>query len=139
VLVKGSIGTLTNQGTITGPAGVVNAAFTTIVGTTLITAVSTISALTNSGTIAGTAYGVKNESYGYIGDESNSGSISGNTGIDNDGTIGALRNTGTITGVEHGILNDGTIAVISNFGTAATIGQITNNGAIQDGMGDIVN
>ncbi len=115
----GTIGKLTNDGLITGTAGVMN----TIGGT--------LHSLANGGTIAGMALGVAN--VGTLDTLTNTGNITGGAmGVGNGGTLGSLVNVGTISG---GAVALGTFAgAIVNLQGA--IGTITNSGVIE---GNIVN
>ena len=152
---RGTIGTLTNNGTITGTStnsysyGICNNA-------------GTIGTLTNNGIITGTTsgsgYGIRNER-GTIGTLTNNGIITGTSenssgyGIyNNAGTIGTLTNNGTIartstsssgngiysySGTIEILLNNGIITGTSTssysygiYNNAGTIGTLTNNGII---------
>jgi hypothetical protein len=143
----GSIGTLSNSGTITTstisssllPTG------STEVG---VTNWGTIGTLTNSGTIS-SSLGVING--GTIDTLSNSGLISGAglDGIMNYGTIGTLNNSGVVVGGQSGILNSAGIGVLTNSGTIkgaqtgiysfGVIGTLTNTGTISGGADGIWN
>ncbi|WP_322046496.1 autotransporter domain-containing protein [Paraburkholderia sp. J67] len=101
----GTIGTLTNNGTISGTSyGLYNDSG------------STIASIVNSGLMNGTAYsGIDNE--GEIDAITNNGSIVGSLyAVYNTGTIGVLTNTLQLTG-NYGVLNLGTIGTIDNQGT----------------------
>ncbi|MBB6249714.1 hypothetical protein [Nitrospirillum iridis] len=141
---NGTLGTLVNDGQISG--GIGNGGFSTT------TIQSTIGGLTNNGHISGIASwrpapaaGVQNVN-AFIGTLVNNGTIDGsgsyvfsagftvgNRGIDNiGGTIGTLVNNGRVSG-SIGINNDimvmdtadGTVTVVS------TIGTLTNAGTIE--------
>ncbi|MGB9985408.1 MULTISPECIES: autotransporter domain-containing protein [unclassified Herbaspirillum] len=154
----GTIGAISNSGTVTGDWGVFSqgsiGSLTNNAGALFqgITAgiqnqFGTITSLLNSGTFAGgtvvssttTVAGIVNTS-GLIGTLVNSGIISGYDGIANGGTlnnnssigtIGTLNNTisGVISGVRSGINN-------SNMGT---IGLLGNAGTIHGGDSGILN
>jgi hypothetical protein len=119
---EGTVGALTNSGTISGgSSGVDNEG-------------GTISTLVNTGTIIGTTGAGVYNSYsrnnntilGTIGLLGNSGVISGGaTGIYNTDLISAITNSGTISGgTGDGILNDtgGTINIIQNFAGGQILG-----------------
>ncbi|SCK24678.1 autotransporter domain-containing protein [Vogesella sp. LIG4] len=124
----GLIDTLTNSGTLSGYNGLDNG--------------GTINTLSNSGTISTGRSGINNN--GNIGTLSNSGliSVSSGTGISNGGSIGTLTNSGTISGSSGGIYNSGAIGTLNNSGTISgssyaiyndtygSIGQISNTGVI---------
>jgi outer membrane autotransporter protein len=138
---SGSVGTLTNLGSISGVIGLVNDAG------------NTISQVNNSisngfiGTIHGEATGIQNA--GVITLLNNAGVISGGTigntifsntlGILNAGVIDTLVNTGVIGGGYVGIANVGSIHSLNNSGTitggfgimnGGTIGTLNNSGLI---------
>lgn len=137
----GSIGTLTNNGSIVGQTALGNIGSVgtlsnngVISGTSLgVITIGSITALNNNagGSIVGTAGpGLVNQ--GGIGTLGNAGSISGASyGLVNTGSIGALTNSGTITGSQAAILNAGVIGGgatgISNTGT---VGVLSNSGTI---------
>ena len=137
---RGNIGTLTNNGTISGG---LNGVF--------LAAGATINYFSNAGTILGSlsartsAVGVWVR--GTIGTLVNTGIISAQTGLymPSSGSIGTLTNQGTIAGGDYrGLYNSsGTIQVLNNSGlitTAASteealynrgfIGALTNSGTI---------
>ncbi|MGE8143181.1 hypothetical protein ACQKOE_14495 [Novosphingobium sp. NPDC080210] len=132
----GSMGTITNEaaGKITGgTAGVYNSALLT--------------SLINHGAIGGANYGFYNNS--EVTSITNSGTISGATtyGLYNDGgDIGAIANSGTISGGTYGLYSwGGSIGSISNSGSidgglagmrnqGATITSLTNSGTITGGQ-----
>jgi len=147
-----SIGTLTNNGAISGNTiGIFNRVAGSIgtlsnngrISSTTYAAIYTaggITGLTNAGgsTITGASTGVNNR--GSIGTLSNSGLIAGNFGIYNDGTIDSLTNTATGT-IQGGINNnDGVIGTLSNSGhisgatginnSGGSIGALSNSGTI---------
>ncbi|MCB8566784.1 beta strand repeat-containing protein, partial [Fusobacterium ulcerans] len=114
---RGTIGTLTNNGTITGTStnsysyGICNNA-------------GTIGTLTNNGIITGTTsgsgYGIRNER-GTIGTLTNNGIITGTSenssgyGIyNNAGTIGTLTNNGSIIGMKTLGINGNITTLINN-------------------------
>jgi outer membrane autotransporter protein len=153
----GSIGNLSNSGSITGRTAILNDGTGTI-GTLsnngTITAlgygienVGSIGSLSNSKTISSLSYGIYNTG-GTIGTLSNSGTISGSDGIyNNGGTIGTLNNSGTISGNTFGIDNTGdTIGTLSNSGaiigqddgiynSGGSIGTLNNSGTISAASG----
>ena len=131
----GTIGTLTNSGTITGPQygiasnGQQNTNYhctpfsCTPTGISIYTA--TISSIANSGTINGGKYGIYNGVLSTFGTITNSGKIlGGQGGIVNDTTIGGIFNsvTGTISGGQgpYGIYSTGSIGSINNYGTVSS-------------------
>jgi outer membrane autotransporter protein len=149
----GTIGTLTNNGTISGDTGINNSA---MIGTLTNNSTGTIggnsNGINNSGTIGvltndGTINGVNDNgilnSGGTISTLINNGIISGasnSNAISSNGTIGTLINNGTIGG-GVGISNSGTIDALTNSGlitgktalyntSSGTIGAITNSGVI---------
>lgn len=101
----------------------------------------TISQFTNdaSGTISATSRGVLVGSTGTIATLTNSGTITGDIGLQNGGSIGSIANTGTIFGNERGIYQapGGRIGTITNDGLiaagttgSAAAGGIANGGSI---------
>ncbi len=131
----GTIGTLTNSGTITGPQygiasnGQQNTNYhctpfgCTPTGISIYTA--TISSIANSGTINGGKYGIYNGVLSTFGTVTNSGKIlGGQGGIVNSTTIGGIFNsvTGTISGGQgpYGIYSSGSIGSINNYGTISS-------------------
>lgn len=132
----GSMGTITNEaaGKITGgTAGVYNSALLT--------------SLINHGAIGGANYGFYNNN--EVASITNSGTISGATtyGLYNDGgDIGAIANSGTISGGTYGLYSwGGSIGSINNSGSidgglagmrneGATITSLTNAGTITGGQ-----
>lgn len=132
----GSMGTITNEaaGKITGgTAGVYNSALLT--------------SLINHGAIGGANYGFYNNN--EVASITNSGTISAATtyGLYNDGgDIGAIANSGTISGGTYGLYSwGGSIGSISNSGSidggvagmrneGATITSLTNAGTITGGQ-----
>ena len=124
---NGSIGTLINQGTLSGfYSGVYN------------DALGTIASLENSniinGASAGPGAGIHNfntmlNAIGFI---TNNGLITGSHGIENFGSIGTITNSNQITGTSGaGIYNIGNIGTLANLGnlSGTTVG-IDNPGAI---------
>ncbi|MGU3496664.1 autotransporter-associated beta strand repeat-containing protein [Xanthobacteraceae bacterium A53D] len=147
----GTIGTLTNSGTLSGIyAGIGNSPYGSIgsidnsgsiSGNEAIANDGFIGALTNSGTLSGGSNGIRNS--GTIGALTNSGTLSsGYNGIHNSGTIGALSNSGTITGSNAAIHNDatGTLDTVANTGVIAGMirNDSTGNLTITGGTGTIV-
>lgn len=159
VVSAGSVGTITNAGTISVTPGSGNAidiagSVSSLVNSGLITASSgdavtvsgTLGSLVNQGVISAPgllAAAVRN-SGGVIGSISNSGTMSadGRSGgviANTSGSIGSISNTGLIhaTGaISTGIGNGGTIGSISNAGTIlANSGTgISNQGTITGGI-----
>lgn len=137
----GSMGTITNEaaGKITGgTAGVYNSALLT--------------SLINHGAIGGANYGFYNNN--EVASITNSGTISGATtyGLYNDGgDIGAIANSGTISGGTYGLYSwGGSIGSISNSGSidggvagmrneSAAITSLINQGEISGGSRGIYN
>lgn len=123
---SGPLGTLTNDGTISGSLAVSNEASVDAIvngSTGKILAsnvgiynVGTISTLNNSGVLFGTTYAISNDTL------SNNGTILAS------GTIGVLVNTGMIT-AETGIYNAATINAINNNG-----GTISGSGSVGDAI-----
>ncbi|MDE8349469.1 MAG: autotransporter domain-containing protein [Acidocella sp.] len=117
----GSIGTLTNNGLVSG-------------GQTGVYNLGSIGTLSNAGIIQGsTYYGVYNA--GSISVLANSDLIAGSfDGVYNNGSVNALTNSGTITGFYVGIYNGGSIGTITNNGlitdTSANNEAIYNTGTI---------
>lgn len=138
----GSIGTLTNTGTLSGTNRgsflTIGAQIDSVVNSGLIAAGSlgtmaaggianggTILSLTNTSTgtiLSSHSSGIGNNySTSYVGILTNNGLISGVTGgIWNDGIFNQIVNTGVITGTQSGInANSNTISTIDNSGTIA--------------------
>jgi len=151
VTAFGTLGTLTNNGTISGGnSGILNG----VISNGTISNNGIIDTLINNGTISGTALGIANN--GTIGRLINTGLISGGTAIsDNAGPIGTLINSGIISGnivdngnligtltnsglIDGGITSDGTIGILTNSGTISggiynffgTIVTLINTGTI---------
>ena len=141
----GTIGVLTNSGTITGPQyGVVSYGQTQTSGRpqTISTYIATISSIENSKTIYGGKWGIYNGVFSTIGSVTNSGTIlGGQGGIVNYTTIGGVSNSsiGTISGGagQYGIYSSGSIGSIDNSGAissqkygvynSGTLGPLNNN------------
>ncbi|MDR3662507.1 MAG: S-layer family protein, partial [Mycobacterium sp.] len=118
--VGGTLASLNNTATITGPSTGLYVATTGSIGT-----------LTNSGTLGGGQFGVNNR--GTIDTLSNSGRITNNnfTALWNQGSIGQLTNTGTITNSSWAIHNTGTIGTLTNSGVVSGAGNaIQNDGVV---------
>ncbi len=152
----GTIGTLSNYGTISGSAsgavynyGTIGSLYNagTIEGSRSVHNHGTITTLTNDtgGLLTATSSAIRND-IGTIGTLINRGTITGAPGIENAISIGTIDNSGTITGTTA-ILNTGTIGSIDNSGTISGslrainnssihLGAITNSGVI---AGDILN
>ena len=127
LLNTGTIGTLTNTGTIIGGAS-------GAIDNTGLNNSGTISVLGNGGTITGGNTGINNVA-GSIGALINRGTIIGsaNVGMRNTGTIDTLANSGSITGGNTGIANaTGLITTLINSGTisATSDAGINNGGSI---------
>ncbi|MDR3435506.1 autotransporter domain-containing protein [Telmatospirillum sp.] len=113
VATTGSIGTVTNSGTLAGNIGVLLAGGITIGGTTAHLVRGGIGTLTNSGTISGTDHALS---------------------VGSDGSLGALANSGVIAGlIENASPQDLTIT----GGAGATVGTLT--GATLTNQGSIIN
>lgn len=154
----GSIGVLSNSGTITGTNsnGLANDGGTidTLTNTGTITGANNgllntgvINTLTNNGWIADNfVAGIYNGS--IIGLLTNNGTISGAVALANlGGSIGTLVNTGRIVGISYGLysasgslgtlFNSGTISGGSGaiyIGSTSTFGPLTNSGLIAGGI-----
>lgn len=147
----GTIGNLTNSGSITGAVHAVDARYITMLTNTgSLTGgeegvfAQSITSLNNTGSITGTMFdGISAESLGML---INDGSITGgDDGIDVE-YITNLTNNGSITGQDEGIksreitllTNNGTITggnASDESGIDADFGTIVNNGLIQGGIG----
>ena len=139
VLNQGTIGTLSNIGSISATASSQDAYG--------ISSTGSIGSLTNSGSISasaswsGSAYGISNA--GSISSLTNSGSgiisvsatSSGNAyGMNNVGSIGSLSNSGSISAtasssVAYGIRNSGSIGSLSNSGSISATGSGSSGNA----------
>ncbi|MDG3442742.1 beta strand repeat-containing protein, partial [Nitrospirillum amazonense] len=128
VATSGSVGSLANNGTLTGQyAGLSND--------------GSIGALVNTSTInqgggtfssaIGASVGIRNT--GVVGRLSNSGLISAaNTGLNSQGSIATLSNSGTITATHFGLRNH------NAGGNIGVIDTLTNSGWINGGIGGVV-
>src|SRR5450830_132187 len=116
VLNQGTVGTVTNSGTILAPYGIVNkGAISSLNNSGLISSSTQRSAINNSGAIASLSNsGIIN------GDNRNSGRGGGGTAISNDGTISNLNNSGVITGIRYAL----------DLRTGSRLGTLTNSGII---------
>ncbi|QWD82145.1 hypothetical protein [Polynucleobacter sp. MWH-S4W17] len=156
----GSLGTLTNNGSVSG------------YGTFYTYGGANITAITNNGTMTGSQFEIYNYSgpigtftnngtlnggyeniyfYDSVGTFVNNGTISGASqyGIFNYGTIGSFTNSLTINSGAHAIDNLGTISSFANTGAitgtsdainnSGTISNISNSGASAIITGGIVN
>jgi len=129
VSVGGSVGTLSNSGTLSagvGYAGISNFG-------------EHITQIDNIGSIGGGDYGVSNVN-GTIGTLINSGTINGINGVFNyNGTITSLNNSGLITGSAAAIYNrsSGTIGTLTNSGVIAgsVLNTSSHNLTINGGTG----
>ncbi len=156
VINQVSIGTLTNNGSVSGSVFGVNNRVApanqphVIVWGAVLATPGNIGTLANTGVIAGGLTGIENS--GGIGLLSNSGVIGSRlpgadfSGITNYGTIGAIDNVAEIYGAAEGIFNGGLIGSLSNSGTISgpmtgpsyatgidnrgDIAQLTNTGEI---------
>jgi hypothetical protein len=160
---SGTIGTLNNQGSITGLrmySGIYNiGTITNLTNSGIISAgystgidnEGAIVNLTNSETISGDVYGIYNRPSSIISTLINSGSISGGSDgiLSLFGNISTLTNTGTISGSSaNGIYNLSTVTALSNSGTISggnngirnrgTITDLTNTGTIAGTSGHAV-
>ena len=100
---------------------------------------STITTLTNSGTISGVSGLAMVVS---ITELNNSGRITGEkiTGIDNSGWIGNLSNSGTISGQQYSLYNTGMITSLTNYATGTFTGGNGTFGIYNSGtMGAVSN
>lgn len=101
ISASGSVGTLTNNGTIAG----------------VVANNDSISGIVNAGLLQGGIFGIGND--GTIGSVTNSGTISGAYAIYNNSDsakIGSIINTGTISSTRYGIYYFGTIGSLVNEG-----------------------
>lgn len=98
---NGSVGTISNSGTITG--------------STALTLDVTTGTFTNDATITGSTIGILNTGNLVQLNNSGGGTISGPTAVSNSGTIATMTNTGTISGAV-GIATTGTITALNNSG-----------------------
>jgi uncharacterized protein with beta-barrel porin domain len=144
---NGSIGTLTNNGVISGgEIGLTNTGgeggpglISELINNGTITGASTgifntasIGALSNAGLITGASHGITN--FGEIDSLANNGSITGGSvGIYSSGSIGTLTNNGVISGGEIGLTNTG------GEGSPGLISALVNNGTITGGWSGIYN
>ncbi|WP_146002807.1 autotransporter outer membrane beta-barrel domain-containing protein [Telmatospirillum siberiense] len=157
IINTGTIGALTNHGTINGAAsgaimnyGLIGTLSNdgTISGIHAIHNHGPITLLINqaNGVIQATSSAIRND-VGTIGTLVNEGIISGSPAVENAVSIGSINNSGTITSTGTAILNTGTIGTIDNSGTisgavyaisnsSAGFGILTNSGVI---AGDILN
>ncbi|MDE1150411.1 MAG: hypothetical protein PW843_28010 [Azospirillaceae bacterium] len=126
--VGGTLGSIGNTGTLGATYGV-------YVGST-----GTLGTLSNSGTIAGTNYGVVVQgTLGYVAN-SVGATIGGRTGMWIPGTIGTLSNAGLIRGASTAIYLSGVVNTLANSGTISaesialdvrgSIGTLNNSGTI---------
>lgn len=125
---SGSIGTLTNAGTLSVVSTVLTA------GTVTVGTVTTGVALNNGGTISS----IQNTAAGTI-----QSSVASGIAVSNSGSIGTLSNSGTISGKSYAIHNDGSIGLIVDSGViAGNIGNDSSNaltiaGASGSGFGTL--
>ncbi len=125
VATTGSLGTMSNTGTLGGVQFGVNNR-------------GTIGTLSNAGRITNNNFtALWNQ--GSIGQLVNTGTITNSSwAILNSGTIGTVTNSGVITGAGVGIQNNAVIAVVNNSGTLSgqsalngTFGTLINSGLIR--------
>ncbi|WP_448662040.1 hypothetical protein ACG3SL_15330 [Sphingomonas sp. CJ20] len=125
VATTGSIGTVSNTGTLGGTQFGVNNR-------------GTIGILSNAGRITNANFtALWNQ--GSIGQIVNTGTITNSSwAIRNSGTIGTVTNSGVITGAGVGIQNNAVVNVVNNSGTlsgqnalAGTFGTVINSGLIR--------
>ncbi|WP_040848874.1 beta strand repeat-containing protein, partial [Nitrospirillum viridazoti] len=137
----GTIGEITNSGTITGFNAIFSSGTGNVIGTidnqgvisgraNINLAFSRVGLVTNSGTLSGygtTSAGLVQISYATVGTIANSGLMAadhnGGAISNNYGTIGTVLNQGTIR-----ISGSGT--AINNYGIPGTVGTIVNSGTI---------
>ncbi|APD13364.1 autotransporter domain-containing protein [Pandoraea pulmonicola] len=140
--ITGAVGTVTNNGTLTGTS-----AFGIGAG------VGSVDRFVNEGSIAST--GPSNSGFyngGVVGTLVNNGQITTATlaAVNNSGSMTAFENNGTVTGVSNGLTNLGTLSSVVNKGTvqatngygvndSGRIGQLTNQGLISGFKGLVVN
>ncbi|MET3826255.1 hypothetical protein ABIC16_001948 [Sphingomonas sp. PvP055] len=126
VATSGSIGTMTNTGTLSGARFGINN-------------LGQIATLANSGLITNREFTALWNQVS-IGQLVNSGTISNNSwAILNSGTIGTIINTGLIAGASTAIQNNAVITLIDNRGTmsggsnviSGTFGTVANSGVIR--------
>jgi uncharacterized protein with beta-barrel porin domain len=109
-VLSSHVGLVNNNGTMTaGTTGFVNQngnSIDTISNTGIITAgqyvlnnQGSVTTILNAGTISGSSYSIYNDTQGYIGTISNTGSL-GN--VYNNGRIGSIYNNGSITTLSNG-------------------------------------
>ncbi|WP_294329817.1 hypothetical protein [uncultured Sphingomonas sp.] len=119
--VGGTLADLNNTGTISGVSTAVYVASSGSIGT-----------LSNSGTLAGSEYGVSNR--GAIGQIANSGTLSGSVAaIYNAGTLGPITNSGVIAGNIQSVAVQG---LTISGGSGSSIGTLTG---VNGGRGTISN
>lgn len=106
---------------------------------------------TNTGTIDGGTTQVGVHASGSVGTLTNSGTISGNSAVNNTGAMGALTNNGSIDSISTGVGNQGTIGTLTNSGNihadqygvynygAGTINTLSNSGTIVGGFSGVCN
>ncbi|MEC4589955.1 hypothetical protein VPG91_03060 [Nitrospirillum amazonense] len=125
VAATGTLGSLTNSGTLAGANAAINnlGSINSILNGTLGTVGSSL------GVMVG-AVGVANA--GSIGTLTSYGTILGTTGaaVDNQGMVFGLGNAGTITGVTAGVNNAGTLSIFQNAGLVTGSIGINNTGTI---------
>ncbi len=153
VVAYGSVGILTNSGTINGTRGIwvlTGGAIGTVSNSGTVDAEffsilndGSIGTLTNNGSISSTANGfsaIGISNAATISTLSNSGSVSsiangfGAIGVRNAAIIGTLSNSGAISGTDTGLGFSSDFGFSLGKGTGisstGTIGQLTNSGAI---------
>jgi hypothetical protein len=154
----GSLGTLTNSGTIQSAYHGIGAYGTsgTISNSGLVNAPAgfslyaegTVSEFSNTGTMTATEYGAYFKGSGLLASGSNGGLISGSQRAfqAENGTLGTLTNSGTMIGGDYGVLLYGASGTVQNLasgrieGTAAdglylsgSVALLSNSGTISGG------
>ncbi|MEA1652220.1 hypothetical protein UAJ10_24810 [Nitrospirillum sp. BR 11164] len=127
VAATGSLGSLTNSGTLQGATAALNNLGS--IGSILNGTLGTLGTLGNVGVMVG-AVGVANS--GSIGTLTSYGTITGTTGaaVDNQGFVYGLGNAGTMTGVTSGVNNTGGIAIFQNAGLVSGSIGLNNSGTL---------
>ncbi|VVE68169.1 hemagglutinin-related protein [Pandoraea anapnoica] len=130
--ITGSMGTLTNSGTLTGAYALATSA------------TANVGVIENNGVIAATGSGSSGlYNGGTIGTLLNRGSVSTAVygGVSNGGVLSSFVNSGTVTGASQGLNNSNVLTSASNAGTiqavngygvlnSAQFGQLNNTGLI---------
>lgn len=129
--LTGSIGVLSNSGTIAGDihgfqnggsVGTLNNTGLISGGAEVLLNEGTIGVIFNSGNIVNTSASYALANSGVINTLSNSGMIYGYSGVSNSGTIAVLSNSGSIYGQSYaGVSNGGSIGTLTNSGTISSV------------------